>query len=123
MIFAGALQISLEAPLRQIATNSGIEVTGIIHAIQNDSNTNVGFDFGKITEKNWAEGKVDMMQAGIVDPLKVTRLALENAVSIASTLVTTESIVVDKPEPKTSAGGGGGMGGGMGGMGGMGMDY
>ncbi len=64
-----------------------------------------------------------MMQAGIVDPLKVTRLALENAVSIASTLVTTESIVVDKPEPKTSAGGGGGMGGGMGGMGGMGMDY
>jgi chaperonin GroEL len=66
---------------------------------------------------SWEVGKVeDMMKAGIVDPLKVTRLALENAVSIASTLVTTESIVVDKPEPKTPA-----PAGGMGGMGGM--DY
>jgi chaperonin GroEL len=110
---------SLEAPLRQIAANSGMEVTGILHRIQNDSNSNIGFDFGKFTEKNWEQGMVDMMQAGIVDPLKVTRLALENAVSIASTLVTTEAIVVDKPEPKGSDAGAG-MGGGMGGMGGMG---
>lgn len=107
---------SLEAPLRQIAENSGIEVTGIIHAIQNDQNSNIGFDFGNYTEKNWKEGLVDMMKKGIVDPVKVTRLALENAVSIASTLVTSEAIVVDKPEPKSEAPAGAGMGGGMGGM-------
>jgi chaperonin GroEL len=96
-----AVRDSLEAPLRQIAENSGIEVTGILHRIQNDSNGNLGFDFGKFTEKNWQDGLVDMISAGIVDPLKVTRLALENAVSIASTLVTTEGIIVDKPEPKS----------------------
>jgi len=96
-----AVRDSLEAPLRQIAENSGIEVTGILHRIQNDENGNLGFDFGKFTEKNWQDGLVDMIQAGIVDPLKVTRLALENAVSIASTLVTTEAIIVEKPEPKT----------------------
>jgi chaperonin GroEL len=110
-----AVRDSLEAPLRQIASNSGIEVTGIIHQIQTDANNNIGFDFGKFTEKNWKEGMVDMIKAGIVDPAKVTRLALENAVSIASTLVTTEAIIVDKPEPKTAPAGGPGMGG-MGGM-------
>lgn len=109
---------SLEAPLRQIAVNSGIEVTGILHEIQNDQNSNIGFDFAKYTDKNWKSGMVDMMSAGIVDPLKVTRLALENAVSIASTLVTTEAIVVDKPEPKTPMPSGPSMGG-MGGMDGM----
>jgi chaperonin GroEL len=108
---------SLEAPLRQIAANSGIEVTGILHQIQNDSNANIGFDFGRYTEKDWKSGMVDMVQEGIVDPLKVTRLALENAVSIASTLVTTESIVVDKPEPKTPDASAAGAMGGMGGMG------
>jgi chaperonin GroEL len=108
---------ALEAPLKQIAANSGIEVTGIIHRIQTDQNSNVGFDFGNYTEANWEQGLVDMMDRGIVDPLKVTRLALENAASIASTLITAESIVVDKPEPKTAdAGGAGGMPG-MGGMG------
>jgi chaperonin GroEL len=68
---------------------------------------------------NWEHGKKDdMISAGIVDPVKVTRLALENAVSIASTLVTTETIIVDKPEPKSdSPAMGGGMPGGMGGMG------
>ncbi len=112
---------SLEAPLRQIAENSGIEVTGILHAIQNDQNSNIGFNFGAFTEKNWKDGMVDMMKHGIVDPVKVTRLALENAVSIASTLVTSEAIVVDKPEAHPPVGGpaGAGMGGGMGGMGGM----
>jgi chaperonin GroEL len=110
-----AIRVSLEAPLRQIAANSGLEVTGILHRIQNDNNSNVGFDFANFTDKNWEEGIVDMMKAGIVDPLKVTRLALENAVSIASTLIATEAIVVDKPEPKTNAApdmsGMGGMGG------------
>jgi chaperonin GroEL len=110
---------SLEAPLRQIAENSGIEPTGIIHAIQNSGiDSHTGFDFANFDETNWEKGMGDMIKKGIVDPLKVTRLALENAVSIASTLVTTEAIIVDKPEPKSPEPAGG-MGGGMG-MGGMG---
>jgi len=107
---------ALEAPLRQIAQNSGVEPTGIITFIQN-SGAHAGYDFTKYDEADWGKGKVeDMMKAGIVDPVKVTRLALENAVSIASTLVTTEAIVVDKPEPKTHEPSAQGMGGGMGGM-------
>ena len=57
-----------------------------------------------------------MMSAGIVDPAKVTRSALQNAASIASVILTTESVVADKPEPKEPAAAAGGMGGGMGGM-------
>jgi chaperonin GroEL len=107
---------ALEAPLRQIAANSGVELTGIITYIQTGGHY-AGYDFTKYEESDWSKGAVpDMMKAGIVDPLKVTRLALENAVSIASTLVTTEAIIVDKPEPKTPAPAGPGMGG-------MGMDY
>ena len=104
---------SLEAPLRQIAANSGVEPTSVINYIQK-AGPHAGFDFTKYEESDWQKGQVDdMMKAGIVDPLKVTRLALEHAVSIASTLVTTEAIVVDKPEPKTSAPQMGGMPGGM----------
>jgi chaperonin GroEL len=112
---------ALEAPLRQIAANAGIEPTGIITYVQSADLQYNGYDFAKYSSGSWEEGKVeDMMSAGIVDPLKVSRLALENAVSIASTLVTTEAIVVDKPEPKGSDAGGAGAGG-MGGMGGMGF--
>ena len=91
---------SLDAPIRQIALNSGVEITPILAHIQNSDNPNMGYNFAKMVE-------VDMMNEGIVDPLKVTRLALENAVSIASTLVTAEAIVVDKPEPKSEAPAGG----------------
>lgn len=106
---------ALEAPLRQIAANAGIEPTGIITFVQQGGDYN-GYDFGNYSAGSWEDGKVeDMMKAGIVDPLKVARLALENAVSIASTLVTTEAIIVDKPEPKGAA-----AGGGMPDMGGMG---
>jgi chaperonin GroEL len=112
------VQSALEAPLRQIAANAGIEPTGIISYIQSSGDTYCGYDFSKYQEGSWEGGKVqDMMQAGIVDPVKVTRLALENAVSVASTLVTTEAIIIDKPEPKT-AGSAPEMPG-MGGMGGM----
>lgn len=106
---------SLEAPLRQIAENAGIEPTAIINFIQSSGSDYCGYDFSKYQDGSWEGGKVDdMMAAGIVDPVKVTRLALENAVSIASTLVTTEAIVVDKPEPKTAP-----AAPDMGGMGGM----
>ncbi len=109
------IRSSLDAPLKQIAENAGMEPTPILSYIQTGPDY-CGFDFNK------GEKVEDMMKAGIVDPLKVARLALENAVSIASTLVTTESIVVDKPEKKESSGMGGmGQMGGMGG--GMGMDY
>lgn len=114
---------SIDAPLRQIAFNSGIkDPSGIIVYIQSkDQGNHVGYNFAKYDGGNWEVGKeADMMKMGIVDPVKVTRLALENAVSIASTLVTTEAIIVDKPEPKSPAPMGGGM---PGGMGGMGMDY
>lgn len=110
---------SLEAPLRQIAENAGAEPSGIISYVQS-AGGHAGFNFANYDEMKWEDGKEeDMIKAGIVDPVKVTRLALENAVSIASTLVTTETIIVDKPEPKAPAGGAPGMGG----MGGMGMDY
>ena len=62
---------------------------------------------------------VDMIAAGIIDPVKVTRLALENASSIAMLLLTTETVVVDAPSKEPAGGNGGGMPGGMGGMGGM----
>jgi chaperonin GroEL len=109
---------ALEAPLRTIAENTGVEASGIITFVQASSGQ-AGYDFSKYNEKDWTTGNQnDMIQAGIVDPVKVTRLALENAVSIASTLVTTEAIIVDKPEPKAAP-----AGGMPGGMGGMGMDY
>ena len=72
---------------------------------------------------NAATGEIDdLVKAGIIDPAKVTRAALQNAASIAALVLTTECLVADKPEKKQAGGGGGGgMPGGMGGMGGMGM--
>lgn len=90
---------ALEAPLRQIAENTGAEAGPIVSYIQ-ASAMHEGYDFAAYDASNWEKGKADMMQKGIVDPVKVTRLALENAVSIASTLVTAEAIIVDKPEEK-----------------------
>ncbi len=115
---ASIVRKSLEAPFRQIAENAGAESSAILSFVQK-AGGHAGYDFANYDEMNWQSGKKeDMIAAGIVDPVKVTRLALENAVSIASTLVTTETIIVDKPEPKADAAG---MGGGMPGMGGMGF--
>lgn len=108
---------SLESPLRQIAENAGAEPSAIITYVQK-AGGHAGFDFANYDEMKWEQGKKeDMIASGIVDPVKVTRLALENAVSIASTLVTTETIIVDKPEPKPAPDMSAAMGGGMGGMG------
>ena len=97
----GALIVrkALEAPLRQIAENTGVEPSGIISYVQ-ASGAHEGYDFSAYNEADWSAGQSDLFKKGIVDPVKVTRLALENAVSIASTLVTAEAIVVDKPEKK-----------------------
>lgn len=95
---------ALEEPVRQIAANAGLEGSVIVDKVKN-SPVGVGFDVLK-------EEYVDMIKAGIVDPTKVTRTALQNAASIASMVLTTESVVADKPEkePPMPAGGGG-MGG------------
>ncbi|MBQ9468501.1 MAG: chaperonin GroEL [Clostridia bacterium] len=99
---------ALEAPVRQIAENAGFEGSVIVNRIMSSGKKNYGFDAA--TEKY-----VDMLTAGIVDPAKVTRCALQNAASIASTVLTTEAVVADKPEPPKADPAGAGMGG-MGGM-------
>ncbi|MEB3285368.1 MAG: chaperonin GroEL [Candidatus Sericytochromatia bacterium] len=96
---------ALEAPLRQIAENAGIEGAVILEQVRGKE---AGIGYNALTGEF-----VNMIAAGIVDPAKVTRSALQNAASIASMLLTTEALVVDKPEKKPAmpAGGPGGMGG------------
>ncbi len=94
---------ALEEPVRQIATNAGLEGSVIVEKVMNSA-PGIGFD--ALNEKY-----VDMIEAGIVDPLKVTKSALLNAASVASMLLTTESIITDLPEKdKAPAMPGGGMG-------------
>ena len=100
---------SLEEPIRQIAANAGLEGSVIVDKVKG-SKPGIGFDVLK-------EEYVNMIDAGIVDPAKVTRSALQNAASVSAMVLTTESIVADKPEKESPMpGGGGGMPGGMGGM-------
>ena len=99
---------SLEAPVRQIAENAGFEGSIIVDKILSSGKKGYGFDA-------YNEAYVDMMEAGIVDPTKVTRSALQNAASVAATVLTTEAVVADIKEPEPAAPAGG-MGGGMGGM-------
>ncbi|MBE6694743.1 MAG: chaperonin GroEL [Ruminococcaceae bacterium] len=99
---------ALEEPVRQIAANAGFDGGVVVDKIMSSGKIGYGFDA-------YNEVYVDMMSAGIVDPTKVTRSALQNAASIASVILTTESVVADKPEPKADAAAAG-MGGGMGGM-------
>ena len=87
---------ALEEPVRQIAVNAGLEGSVIIDKIRSAGKVNYGFDFAK-------EEYVDMFTAGIVDPTKVTRSALQNAASVASMVLTTESLVADKKEPPAPA--------------------
>jgi chaperonin GroEL len=103
---------SLEAPARNIADNAGLEGALVVQRVESEKGS-VGL--------NAATGEyVDLVKAGIIDPAKVTRAALQNAASIAALVLTTECLVADKPEKKPAmpAGGAGGMGG-MGGMPGM----
>src|ERR687890_353470 len=105
---------ALEAPIRQIAENAGVEGSTVVGKI-NDNTKSDTFGFNAQTEEF-----VDMLQAGIVDPAKVVRTALQNAASVAGLLVTTEAMVAEAPKKESApAMQGGGMGGGMGGMGGM----
>ena len=99
---------AIKAPLKQIATNAGYDAGVVVNAVENATNENIGF--------NAATGEyVDMFEAGIIDPFKVGRVALTNATSIASLLLTTEAAIYEIPEEKPAAPDMSGMGG-MGGM-------
>jgi chaperonin GroEL len=99
---------SLESPIRQLAFNAGLEGSVIVEHLKNEKDAAFGYDFN-------TDQYVDMIKAGIIDPAKVTRTALQNAASIAALLLTTECIVTDVPEKEKPAmppmPGGGGMGG------------
>ena len=100
---------ALEEPMRQIALNAGHEGAVIVGRVRESKEDNFGFDaetgeFG------------DMVKAGVIDPAKVTRLALQNAASIAALMLTTEALIADIKEDDKKAAAAGGHGGGMGGM-------
>ena len=95
---------ALEAPLHQIAENAGHDGAVVVDKVKNSGKAGYGFDA-------YNEVYVDMVEAGIVDPTKVTRSALQNAASIASTVLTTEAVVANQPEPEPAAPAAGGMGG------------
>ena len=99
---------ALQEPVRQIAANAGIDGSVVLEKIKTSGKVGYGFDAYK-------EVYCDMISAGIVDPAKVTRSALENAASVSAMVLTTESLVADKPEPPAPAAPGAGMGD-MGGM-------
>ena len=87
---------ALEAPIRQIAANAGLDGSVILEKVRTSGKTGYGFDAYK-------EEYCDMVASGIIDPAKVTRSALENAASVSSMVLTTESLVADKPEPPAPA--------------------
>ncbi len=101
---------ALEEPLKQIADNAGWEGSVVIEKIKNSKDSSFGFNAQTFEF-------TDMIKAGIVDPLKVTRSALQNAASISSMLLTTEALIAEKPEKEKSAPAmPAGMGGGYGDM-------
>jgi len=107
---AEIIRRALQAPVRQIAENAGADGAVVAGKLMEQKDRNYGYDAqtGRYT---------DMVKAGIIDPTKVVRTALQDASSVAGLLITTEAMVAEKPEPKTSPPGGGGMPD----MGGMGM--
>ncbi len=104
---------ALQAPVRQIAENAGLDGAVVAGKILESNDTNYGFDAQSLEY-------CDLIKAGIIDPTKVVRAALQGAASVASLLITTEAIIADLPEEKPAGAPAGGMGG-MGGMGDMGF--
>ncbi len=102
---------ALQAPIRQIVANAGLDGAVVAGKLLESQDTNYGFDAQTLEY-------VDMIKSGIIDPTKVVRCALQDAASIAGLMITTEALVADEPEEKKAAAGAGGMGG-MGGMGDM----
>jgi chaperonin GroEL len=104
---------AIQAPVKQIAENAGADGAVVAGKLLESKDPNWGFDAQSGEYR-------DLVKAGIIDPAKVVRTALQDAASIAGLLITTEAMVAEKPEPKEAGGGMPDMGG-MGGMGGMGM--
>jgi len=105
------VQRALEAPIRQIVENAGVEGSIVVGKLRESKDDNFGFNAQ-------TEEYVDMLKAGIIDPVKVVRIALQDAASVAGLIITTEASIAEAP--KKEKGGAGGMpGGGMGGMGDM----
>ena len=105
------LRRALEEPMRMIAQNAGLDGAVVVEKVRNlhsDGKSNVGYD---VLQNDY----VNMMDAGLADPVKVTRSAVENASSIAAMILTTAALVTDIPEPEPAMPAGGDMGG-MGGM-------
>lgn len=101
-----------EEPLRQISANSGLDGAIVIDRVRNDKNQSFNFGFNALTETY-----EDLIQSGVIDPVKVVRCALENAASVASLMLTTETLIADAPKKEESPPpGGGAPPGGMGGM-------
>jgi chaperonin GroEL len=102
---------AVEEPLRMISSNAGIDGSIVLERVKGGKGA---FGFNAATEEY-----EDLVKAGVIDPTKVVRTALQNAASVSSLLLTTEAMIAEKPEKKGAGGGaGGGMPGGMGGMGG-----
>jgi chaperonin GroEL len=93
---ADILRRALEEPVRQLVRNAGLEGSVVVEHLSRESRTNWGFDV-------MSEQYVDLLAAGIIDPAKVTRTALENAASVAGMILTTEALVTDAPEKKSAA--------------------
>jgi chaperonin GroEL len=94
------LKRALEEPLRQLVRNAGLEGSVVVEHLSHETRPNWGFDV-------MAEDYVDLVGAGIIDPAKVTRSALENAASVAGMILTTEALVTELPEKKAPAPAGG----------------
>jgi chaperonin GroEL len=106
----GLVRRALEEPLRQIAENGGVEGSIVVNKVKESKDVNFGY--------NAQTGEYeDLVKAGVIDPTKVSRTALQNAASVASLMLTTMALIAEKPKEEKEMGGGGGMPGGMGGMG------
>ena len=103
---------ALQSPIRQIAENAGVEGSIVVGRIRDSKDETFGFNAQ-------TEEYVDMVKAGIIDPTKVVRTALQDAASVAGLIITTEATIAEAPKKSSGGGGGGGMPGGMGGMGDM----
>ena len=110
---ANLIRRAIEEPLRRIAENAGIDGSIVVDKVKNSKGA-IGYNAATDTYE-------DLLKAGVIDPTKVVRTALQNAASVSGLLLTTEAMIADKPEEAGAGGGGmpGGMPGGMGGMGGM----